>query len=190
MFVQGLSSNLPGRSFKSLSHRGVYTTGTTLMGCGEKSQSWNSSLQVKVAAVLLFLTGGGPVHECCLYCSISSRGCAAPSMTSTHLVWQTQEDGPAQSSQWPPDPSELSCSTLTLRHCLRPGGFEGPAELVIEVLVQVLRQWVQQGSWEQNSPLGLTYLSILPWFCKENWPQRFWQHLSQQCWATRLSLEI
>lgn len=78
MFVQGLSSNLPGRSFKSLSSRGIYRIGGALMGCREKSQSWNSFLQVKVTVVFLFLAGGGGVHEGCLCCSISSRGCTAP----------------------------------------------------------------------------------------------------------------
>lgn len=161
MFVQALSSNLPGRSFKSLSHRGVYTIGGTLMGCGEKWQSCNSSLQVKVTVVLLFLSGGGGVCECCLCCSISSRGCPAPSMTSLHLVWQTQEDGPAQSSLRSIDLSEPACSTLTLRHSLSPGGFEGPAEPIIEGLVQVLRH---QGSWgtnEFNKGLGSRTIHLI-----------------------------
>lgn len=71
-----------------------------------------------------------------------------PSMTSICIyinmyvcrVRQTQEDGPAQSSLCSPDPSELACSILTLGHCLRLGGFGGPAELIAEVVVQVLRQ--------------------------------------------------
>lgn len=193
MFVQGLCSNLPGRSFKSLSYRGIYRIGGALMGCGEKSQRWNSSLQVKVTAVLLFLAGGvwqfgllfffffllelwGGVHDFCT--AASAPEAALPQYDQYTFGMADSEEWTAQPSLWSPDPSELACTTLTLRCCLRLEGFEGPAELIIEVLVQVLRQWVQQGAWEQSNPLGLTHFNILPWFGKDKWPWRFWQHLS------------
>lgn len=83
------------------------------------------------------------------------------SMTNKYLVWLNWEDWPAQSSLWSPDPAEHGCNTPILRYLLGFGGFVDPADLVIEVLVQVLRQWIQRGSWEQNNPLGLSCLNIL-----------------------------
>lgn len=66
-----------------------------------------------------------------------------------------------------PIPAERACNTPILRHSLGFGAFVGPADLVIEVLVQVLRQLIRQGTWEQNNPLCLSCLNILLWFGKE-----------------------
>lgn len=66
-----------------------------------------------------------------------------------------------------PIPAEHACNTPILRHSLGFGAFVDPADLVIEVLVQVLRQLIQQGTWEQNNPLCLSCLNILLWFGKE-----------------------
>lgn len=75
-------------------------------------------------------------------------------MTNIYSVWLDWEDWPGS-----PDSAKHACNTLILRHLLGFEGFVGPADLDIEMLVQVLRQQIQQGSWEQINPLGLAYLN-------------------------------
>lgn len=150
MFVQGFSSKLLGRSFKSLSYRAIYKNWRGFDGVwGEITKLKLISASEGDSCFIVLSWGWGCLWGVSVLQHQLQR-LHRPSMTSIDLVWQTQEERPAQPSLWSPDPSEFACSTL--RCCLRLGGFEGPAELMF-LLVQVLRQWVQQGSWEQNSHL-------------------------------------